>query len=138
MLSLSSNLRCPSCQEVLTPKVLSCDRCELKVEGPFRLNEFATLSPEDLHFLRVFVRAEGRIKEMEGALGLSYPTIRTRLTEFKKRLFSDVDQARENPVEPSQENLSTAEILERLQSGKCSFDEAMRLIRQNRSEKTQP
>src|SRR4051812_24482547 len=81
-----SNIRCPACQGALQPTVLSCTQCDLKVEGRFETNEFATLSPEDLHFLRIFIHSEGRIREMESALGLSYPTIRSRLSDLKKRL----------------------------------------------------
>src|SRR6476620_2758786 len=81
-----SNLRCPSCQEPLQPKVLSCEGCAIKVEGPFELNEFATLPPEDLHLLRIFVQCEGRIRDMEAPLGLTYPTIRSRLTALREKV----------------------------------------------------
>ena len=78
MKQIDSNLACPSCQSLLQPKVLACPACDIKVEGPFQLNEFATLAQEDLHFLRIFVRCEGRIRDMESALGLSYPTVSAR------------------------------------------------------------
>src|SRR5580658_6985423 len=83
---MDSNLQCPNCHETLRPVELACEVCGIRVSGPFQLNEFATLAEEDLHFLRIFVRSEGRIREMEAALGLSYPTIRTRLTALKNRL----------------------------------------------------
>jgi hypothetical protein len=86
---IDSNLACPACHTALQPKLLVCPACEIKVEGPFQLNEFATLDPDDLHFLRIFVRSEGRIREMESALGLSYPTIRGRLAALKRKLSGE-------------------------------------------------
>lgn len=115
---------------------LACGDCGIKVEGPFQLNEFATLAPEDLHFLRIFVRAEGRIREMETALGLSYPTIRTRLTALKNKLQGG-DSAPAGSTEPLQPVPSSEErvraILARLESGAVSFEEAMKEIKQVRA-----
>jgi hypothetical protein len=158
---IDSNLACPSCRTALQPKLLVCPACDIKVEGPFQLNEFATLDPEDLHFLRIFVRSEGRIREMESALGLSYPTIRGRLAALKRKLSGDAaaegsraDGARtegqraEGPggqgpraglteaALPRQgEEEAVAEVLARLNAGEIPFDEAMRSIKtiRNRS-----
>jgi hypothetical protein len=88
---IDSNLACPACQVALQPKLLVCPACDIKVEGPFQLNEFATLGSDDLHFLRIFVRSEGRIRDMESALGLSYPTIRTRLAALKRKLSGEAE-----------------------------------------------
>ncbi|MGZ3725667.1 MAG: DUF2089 family protein [Pseudobdellovibrio sp.] len=125
MHKIDSNLACPSCRETLEPTVLSCHHCDIRVEGPFQFNEFASLSGDDLHFLRIFIRCEGRVRDMEPALGLSYPTIRTRLTQLKNKLLSDV---------PSEEkklskNLTDAEILSQLEKGEIAFEEAMQLIK---------
>jgi hypothetical protein len=128
MKKLDSNLLCPSCQASLTPKVLECQVCDIKVEGPFRLNEFATLPPEDLHFLRIFIRCEGRVRDMEPALGLSYPTIRARLTELKNKLSSGTPEEM-NPVAQEVKPETPQEILSELESGKIDFDEAMARIK---------
>jgi len=131
MKSLDSNLACPACQTALTPKVLACDGCGIRMEGPFRLNEFATLSPEDLHFLRIFVQAEGRIREMESALGLSYPTIRTRLTALKTRLAASAPK----PAGPAGDTGASdvKSILAQLEKGEISYELAMRKIRELRT-----
>ena len=158
---IDSNLACPACQVPLRPKLLVCPACEIKVEGPFQLNEFATLGPEDLHFLRIFVRSEGRIRDMESALGLSYPTIRTRLAALKRKLSGEVEaegpgsqepggqrpraeggRAEESGSEgprPSRadsaqgEEEAVAGILARLNAGEIPFDEAMRAIKNIRT-----
>ena len=125
MANIDSNISCPSCKGVLTPTVLSCAHCDIRVEGPFQLNEFATLPAEDLHFVRIFIRCEGRIRDMEPALGLSYPTIRSRLTDLKNKLSGEQKATVETKPEPS----STEEVLGRLEKGEISFEEAMKLIK---------
>ena len=130
MTKIDSNLHCPACKGALSPKVLGCDDCGVKVEGPFQLNEFATLEAEDLHFLRIFVRCEGKVREMESALGLSYPTIRTRLTELKNKLGGETAAASESRSDAA----DTGKILEQLQGGKITFKEAMKQIKRARSE----
>lgn len=125
MANIDSNISCPSCKGVLTPTVLSGAHCDIRVEGPFQLNEFATLPAEDLHFVRIFIRCEGRIRDMEPALGLSYPTIRSRLTDLKNKLSGEQKSTVETKPEPS----STEEVLGRLEKGEISFEEAMKLIK---------
>jgi hypothetical protein len=138
---IDSNLACPACQQALQPKLLVCPACDIKVEGPFQLNEFATLGPEDLHFLRIFVRSEGRIREMESALGLSYPTIRARLSALKRKLSGEVTDAggsqdggsKEEAKLPRSEEESVAAVLAKLNAGEIPFDEAMREIKRIRA-----
>ncbi len=137
---IDSNLGCPNCQTALQPKLLVCPACDIKVEGPFQLNEFATLAQDDLHFLRIFVRCEGRIRDMEAALGLSYPTIRARLTALKHKLAGDADDAEAEGADAqpkaataAQEPAGVGAILEQLQAGKIPFDEAMRRIKSLRA-----
>lgn len=126
MSNIDSNILCPVCHGLLSPTVLSCGHCDIRVEGPFQLNEFATLPPEDLHFLRIFIRCEGRVRDMEPALGLSYPTIRNRLTQLKNKLVGEFDaRAKGEPQKP----LTTEEVLTRLEKGEITFDEAMALIK---------
>ena len=128
MKTIDSNLQCPSCHGPLAPKVLGCDACNLKVEGPFVMNEFATLSPEDLHFLRIFIRCEGRIRDMEPALGLSYPTIRNRLSQLKSKLSGENEDA-PAPRSSRAEEDNAQKTLELLEAGKISFDEALTRIK---------
>ena len=83
---IDTNVRCPSCNGQLFPRVLVCDSCGLKIEGDFVLNEFGALTPDELHFLRVFIHCEGRIRDMEAALGVSYPTVKGHLASIKEKL----------------------------------------------------
>lgn len=126
MSTLTANLSCPACQKALSPAVLVCRACDLKVEGHFALNEFATLSGDDLHLLRIFILSEGRIRDMEAPLGLSYPTIRTRLKALRQRVAGA--QAAPEPRKTREEFVN--DILNQLQTGQLSFDDAMARIRE--------
>jgi hypothetical protein len=142
---IDANIRCPSCNGQLFPKVLVCDSCGLKVEGEFVLNEFDSLTPDELHFLRVFVQCEGRIRDMEAALGVSYPTVKGLLASIKDKLsqrsprFAASVQKREEGAEAAGSDASTPnsdasadEILDQLESGRISYKDAVRLLRSAR------
>ncbi len=83
------------------------------------------MTAEHLDFIVTFVRCEGKINRMEQELGLSYPTIRNRLHEVIRTL--GFEPGKDEVLEISPETRST--ILEDLESGKISADEAMRLLR---------
>jgi hypothetical protein len=124
--------QCPSCHGDLKPKVLACVDCDVKVEGDFHLNEFATLQPEDLHFLRIFVQCEGRVRDMETALGLSYPTIRTRITDLKTRILAR--QPEDSKTKAKEQTIQS--VLERLERKEIPFEEAMKTIRKIKGQKS--
>jgi hypothetical protein len=103
------------------------------VEGAFAQNEFAALTPDELHFLRVFIHCEGRIRDMEAALGVSYPTVKTHLSSIKNKL----NLGSAPNVEPEDQTASTSIpeappasiILEELEQGRLSYKEALKLIK---------
>src|SRR5271156_2766851 len=59
---------------------------DIAVEGSFELPQLARLSSEDQVFITAFVRSHGSIKEMEHVFGVSYPTIKSRLTRIAENL----------------------------------------------------
>ena len=85
-MSIHTHIRCPACHGPLAPTQLRCDTCDLTLTGRFLTNEFASLSLDDLHFLRIFIHCEGRIRDMEAALGVSYPTVKGLLASIKEKL----------------------------------------------------
>lgn len=136
-------LTCPSCQGALRPRVLGCDGCGVKVEGSFEQNEFAALGGEDLHLLRIFVLAEGRIRDMEAPLGLSYPTIRVRLKALREkvagRLPAGAPARGTAPAASARPRAGAVdEILARLQAGELTFEQAMELVKQAKRQETGP
>ena len=117
--------RCPVCRSELEVSRLHCPSCDTTIDGRFTGGPFAHLTAEHLDFIVTFVRCEGRINRMEQELGLSYPTIRNRLLEVIRAL--GFEPGKEEVVEVSAEKRSS--VLEELEAGKISADEAMRILR---------
>jgi len=91
---------------------------EIFVEGSFEPPPLARLTAEDQLFVTAFIRSRGSIKEMEALFGISYPTVRNRLSSIAALLpFVDV-----NPPSPK------ADVLDELGRGEISVDEALRRL----------
>ncbi|HEY6390900.1 MAG TPA: DUF2089 family protein [Bryobacteraceae bacterium] len=88
----------------------------IAVEGRFELPQLARLSLEDQVFIAAFVRTHGSIKEMEQVFGVSYPTIKSRLT----RIANSLEFVETNPTP------SRAEIMDRLKRGEINAQDAIR------------
>jgi hypothetical protein len=126
--------KCPLCAGAITVTRFHCDQCGSTVEGRFepRPSRFDMLSPEQMQFVEVFVRCEGRLNRMETELDLSYPTLRARLTEIIRKM--GYEPGRED-AEPRRKPLSEDErrkILDQLEQGTISPDQAMKQL--NRDE----
>jgi hypothetical protein len=89
---------------------------DIAIEGSFELPQLARLSMDDQIFITAFVRSHGSIKEMERIFGVSYPTIKSRLT----RIANSLEFVETNPTP------SKSEILERLQRGEITAEDAIR------------
>lgn len=88
---------------------------DIAIEGRFELPQLARLSMEDQVFITAFVRSHGSIKEMEQVFGVSYPTIKSRLTRIANSL-----EFVETNAKPSR-----AEILERLERKEITAEQAI-------------
>jgi hypothetical protein len=55
---------------------------DVHIEGEFDLPPLASLSAQDQAFVSAFVSCHGSIKQMEKWLGVSYPTIKSRLNRL--------------------------------------------------------
>ena len=98
---------------------------DVTVEGRFAVvTPFPQLTPEQLNFVEVFLRCEGKLSRMEGELNLSYPTLRSRLHEIIRAL--GYEPGREEPAAVSEDRRRA--ILNDLDAGRISFDEAMGLL----------
>jgi|SRR5579862_7018666 len=104
-------------QRVVVERVRLVDR-DMAIEGSFELPQLARLDMQDQVFITAFVRSHGSIKEMERIFGVSYPTIKSRLN----RLASSLEFVDTNPTP------SKAEILQRLQQGEISAEDAIRAL----------
>lgn len=115
---------CPVCHGELLVSRLVCRECETAIEGRFESGPFARLSEEQLHFVEAFVRNEGKITRMEEEFNLSYPTIRSRLHDVIRSL--GYEPGKDSAVALTEEE--RRKILEDLDSGKITSEEAMRML----------
>ncbi len=127
---LTLSTPCPACSATMRVGALVCS-CGVRVEGAVSTNEFATLVPDDLHLLRIFVMCEGRIRDMEAALGVSYPTVKARLKDLKRVLrLGDEPGATETADEVQHESGGFApdevhDLLDQLESGEVTAAQAI-------------
>jgi hypothetical protein len=108
--------RCPQCNGPLRTSELHCPKCDLAIAGDFPRCRFCELPAELLEFLEVFLRCRGVIRQMEAELGISYPTVRSRIDKLLRALGLDAD---------SQGKQSIRDVLERVEQGELSADEAV-------------
>ena len=59
---------------------------DIAIDGSFELPSLARLPAEDQVFIAAFVRCHGSIKEMERIFGISYPTVKKRLSRLAEQL----------------------------------------------------
>ena len=117
---------CPICGGELAVTSLHCRECDTILQGRFQGGAFSQLNEEQLAFVELFIRNEGKITRMEVDLGLSYPTIRNRLLEVIRALGYE-------PGEDEFAGLSDEErkgILDDLDRGVINYEEALRRIQE--------
>ena len=117
--------RCPVCKDELIVSRLLCPSCDTSIEGRFTTGQFANLTAAQLDFVVTFVRCEGKINRMEDELSLSYPTIRNRLHEVIRAL--GFEPGKDDTPEIDDEKRRS--VLEELDAGNISADDAMRILR---------
>ncbi len=113
-----SKARCPECSTPMSIRQVSCPKCELTLEGTFEVSALGSLSPEDQIFVLSFLRTHGSIKKMESLFGISYPTVKNRLSA----IVAQLDRVFQAPTPNSA-------ILEQLARGEIDVEETLRRIR---------
>lgn len=144
--------RCPICEAELTVTHLRCQRCGTGLDGTFHLTKFDRLSREQLRFVDVFMKNRGVIRDVERELGISYPTVRSRLDEVIRALGHEgqpdamavtpqvtvtggggvSDEGAPAGGVPATGAVSPErrrEVLDQLASGKINAEEAVQLLR---------
>lgn len=114
--------RCPICAEALAVARLECAACGTRIEGSFALGRFHQLTTEQLDFLETFIKARGNFKDVERELGISYPTVRSRLDAVIRALGFP------SQAEPDREVERRKEILRELADGRIAPDDAASLL----------
>lgn len=117
--------QCPICSGDIHVTRFYCPECDSTVEGHFEIGRFLRLTPEQLQFVEVFVRCEGKLNRMEEEIKMSYPTLRNRLLEVIRALGYEPGRE-EPPAKISDEERKR--VLEELEHGRISMEDAMRIL----------
>lgn|SRR5690554_2351060 len=112
--------RCPVCNHELDVTRLHCNYCDTTIEGKFTLCKFCKLSEEQKNFVEVFIKNRGNIKEIEKELGISYPTVRSKLENVVEALGYS---AKYGP------KVDKKEVLAKLSAGEITAEEAVKLLK---------
>src|SRR6267143_3580085 len=95
---------CPVCSNDLTVTRLQCRSCGTALEGDFAVGRFGRLNREQRVLLESFLRSRGNLRDMERELGISYPTVRSRVEALVRALGfgerADADETDEAISEP--------------------------------------
>ncbi len=116
--------QCPICKENLHVTRLHCRHCDTAVEGHFSLGRLYQLSPEQLQFVDIFLKCEGKINRVEQEIGLSYPAVRSRLTNVIKAMGYDVGE-----TEPEVSEETRQKVLNDISAGNLTAEEGLEILR---------
>lgn len=136
---------CPVCGEAMIVTRLSCAHCGSSLEGAFQLTgasakrspsgplggrdearfgRLARLDAAQLDFVEAFMRCRGVIKNVEDMLGISYPTVKSRLANVLATMGFGPDE----DLPDGDRRRERREILADLRDGRISMEEAHRLL----------
>ncbi len=129
---------CPVCASDLAVTRLHCGTCGTSLEGEFSVGRFGRLTREQMALLESFLRSRGNLREMERELGLSYPTVRSRVDGLVRALGlgdgpatvdADTDETDAAPAATEDQDTTRQAVLERLARHEITADVAAAAIR---------
>ena len=127
---------CPVCASELAVTRLHCSTCGTTLEGDFSVGRFGRLNKEQMALLESFLRSRGNLREMERELGISYPTVRSRVVAHVRALgfgpradADDADEATASTHATAPAGRTREEILEALARHDITAEEAATAIR---------
>lgn len=102
---------------------LTGDESGITIRGRFALPAYSQLDADQAKFLEIFLRCRGTLSGVERELGISYPTVRARLDAL-------LDTLGWAPLrEPAKPNKGKLTVLEELERGEITPEEAKRKLR---------
>lgn len=110
---------CPVCSDEMAISELECTACHTKVVSKFNLHKGGLdIDDEILDFIKIFIYAEGSIKQSEKLLNCSYPKIKNLLKKAKKALKIEEDK-----------QSTTMNVIEQLDQGDIDIEEALKQLK---------
>lgn len=113
-------VNCPICHKELLIREYHCPACDVSFQGAFSRSWLEGLSSSQLEFIKLFLLVQGNLKELQKRLGISYPTVKNRLSEIIKIITQD------------QGTEDYSDILADLEAGFIDVEEAVGMIQKRR------
>ena len=114
---------CPICSGMLNISRLTCQNCGTEISGQFFYpGESLNLDPELVDFIKVFIYAEGNIKQSEKILNCSYPKVKNLLKKTKAALGL-----------PEEKEGVNNDVIDLLDKGEIDVNEALSLLKKRQS-----
>src|SRR5688572_31182904 len=110
---------CPYCGGGMAVTRMTCAACAVSVDAAFPMSRLGSLPVEHQKFIEMFVLAGGNLKEIAEQVGVSYPTIRSRLDKVIEALRTEIGKTRR----------VQGNVLDAVDAGKTNAQTAARLIK---------
>ena len=107
---------------------LTSEESGVTIRGRFAIPKFAQLDKDQAKFLETFLRCRGMLSSMEKELGISYPTVRSRLESLLDAL--DLIPIKESTRTNDKDADKRRKILDLLEKGEITAEEAKTRIRE--------
>lgn len=114
---------CPVCHGQYETTRLTCSGCGSELSGKFSGCDFCRLSDEEEYFVLTFLRCRGSIKDVEKAMGISYPTVRGKLDAVIKKLGLESSMSSDEIKEERKK------VFDKLDRGEITADEAAEILK---------
>jgi hypothetical protein len=112
--------KCLKCGSNMYISELKCEECGTSIMGNFGIHKVMELPDDVFEFMLVFIKNRGNIRDIEKELGISYPTVRSRLDTLLALLG----------FEPKRKKEEIGEILNKLEKGEITAEEAEKKIKE--------
>jgi hypothetical protein len=103
---------------------VASDETGISIRGRFEVPMYARLDHDQQNFLETFLRCRGMLNSVERELGISYPTARARLDNLLAALGLKEAEPREEAPRKDKSGDKKRKILEQLEKGEITADEA--------------
>ena len=107
---------------------VSSDESGIAIRGRFEVPVYARLDHDQQRFLEVFLRCRGMLNSVEKELNISYPTARLRLDNLLEALGMKPAEPREDNGRKEKFAERKRRILDKLEQGEISADEAKDML----------
>ena len=140
---------CPKCASNIKISEYFCPKCRTTIKGDFQGCQFCGLDDEDRLFALVFLQTEGNMKDVERLMGISYPTVKSKLKSINRKLQGTpheislqltINAESDHKAADKRDKISRDEkvsILDRLASGEINAVTASKLLRGETIEKSE-